>query len=190
MSEIPGWFNYAPFWDEAVRTAPEGATIVEVGVFCGKSLAYLAKIAKASGKNLKIVGVDTFRGSPEHHGTSSNLNELPPFALAEICMGHLAEAGVIDDVYLIRADSVRAAKLFDYGGVWACFIDADHSEAAVEADIRAWAPITGCMLGGDDYWSYPGVRAAVDRLLENVTVSPDRCWWWTEPYQLGKRAAK
>lgn len=179
MTDIPGWFGYAPFWDAAVSTAPPGATLLEVGVFCGKSLAYLGALARASGKGLKVVGVDTFRGSPEHHGASSNLNEMPPFALAALCMEHLDAAGVLDDVYLIRADSVRAAELFAAGSLWAVMIDADHSEEAVSKDIAAWqAKVTpGGLLGGDDVWSFPGVRGAVGRLLPGATVAPDRCWW-------------
>jgi len=177
VGEIPGWFEYAPFWERAVATAPPGSALVEVGVFCGKSLAHLARLAKAANKGLTVVGVDTFRGSPEHHGDASNLNELPPFALAALCMQHLDAAGVLDDVTLIRSDSVRAAKLFADGSLWAVFLDADHSEAAVSADIGAWAPKVspGGLLGGDDYHTFPGVKAAVDRMLPGATVPG--CWW-------------
>ncbi|TXI11126.1 MAG: class I SAM-dependent methyltransferase [Rhizobium sp.] len=189
MGRIPGWFDYAPFWDRAVATAPPGAALVEVGVFCGKSLAHLARIAKAADRGLRVYGVDTFRGSPEHHGAASNLHELPPFTLASLCMEFLDAAGVLDDVTLIRAPSVTAAKVFADDSLHAVFLDADHSEGAVAADIAAWLPklnrfktylggaLTG-MFGGDDYHTFPGVKAAVDRCFGPAVVAPpDRCWW-------------
>lgn len=176
--DIPGWFNYAPFWDRAIATAPAGAVLVEVGVFCGKSLAHVAREALAAGKGLRVVGVDTFGGSPEHFGAASNLDELPPFALAAMCCQYLEAAGVLDDVTLMRSDSARAAQWFADGSVWAVFLDADHTEDAVARDVRAWrdkvAP--GGWLGGDDYHTFPGVKAAVDREFGGAASVPG-CWW-------------
>jgi predicted O-methyltransferase YrrM len=180
MQATPGWFNYAPFWDDAVATAPEGATLLEVGVFCGKSLAYLARAAKASGKGLKVVGVDTFEGSPEHRdGSAGNLHELPRFALAALCMQYLETAGVLNDVFLIRAESVKAAALFADASLHAVFLDADHSEEAVRADVLAWSQkvAPGGFLGGDDYHIFPGVKAAVDALVPGATTAAGQCWW-------------
>lgn len=179
MNEIPGWYSYSEFWRRAVATAPVGATLVEVGVFCGKSLADLARMAKEANKGLRIVGVDTFGGSPEHMGQASNLNELPPYALASLCMGYLHAAGVINDVTLIAADSVRASQLFASNSLHAVFLDADHSEEAVGNDIASWRPKVSYSgwLGGDDYWTFSGVKVVVDRWFPAATVAPDRCWW-------------
>lgn len=178
---IPGWFDYAAFWDAAIASAPSGATLVEVGVFCGKSLAHIAREAKAANKGLRVVGVDSFGGSPEHLGQASNLNELPPFTLAQLCCEFLSAAGVLDDVTLIRSDSAKAAQWFADGSVWAVFIDADHSEEGVTRDIRAWRPkvAKGGWLGGDDYYTFPGVKAAVDREFGGAALVPG-CWWQIE----------
>ncbi len=46
---VPGWYGYRGFWQKAVASAPEGATRVEIGVFCGKSLIDLVGIVRASG---------------------------------------------------------------------------------------------------------------------------------------------
>lgn len=172
---IPGWYGYRPFWEKAVATAPPGAVLVEVGVFCGRSLADLAVLARDSGKDLTVIGVDTFGGSEEH----GFLAGLPRGALAREAWVNLDAAGVLGDVTLLVSDSVRAARLFPGGSVWAVFLDADHSEAAVAADVRAWALklSSGGWLGGDDVWVFPGVKAAVDRLIPRADYHPDRCWW-------------
>jgi hypothetical protein len=178
VSSIPGWFEFADLYDHAIETAPAGSTLVEVGVFCGKSLAYLAGKAREANKGLRVFGVDNFRGSPEHRdGTSANLGSLPPFALAAMCMENLDRAGVLDSCTLIRSNSVAAARLFPVGSVYMAFIDADHSYQSVKADVTAWLPTIrpGGLLAGDDYRTFEGVRRAVDLLLPNREVKG--CWW-------------
>jgi len=71
------------------------------------------------------------------------------------------------------------------------FLDAGHDEASVAADILAWMPAVrpGGLLAGDDYNNnWPGVNAAVDRLLP-AAKAPGTTWvcavhgpcaWWTE----------
>ena len=70
---------------------------------------------------------------------------------------------------LIESDSARAALAWDGGEIEFLFIDADHSEAAVRADVQGWrrhiAP--GGVLAFHDYgndhlpWCV-GVKRAVD----------------------------
>jgi predicted O-methyltransferase YrrM len=50
-------------------------------------------------------------------------------------------------------DSVRASHLFPAESVDFCFIDADHSYASVQADLRAWWPKIrpGGVIAGHDY---------------------------------------
>lgn len=181
--EVPGWFDWQEYYDRIVDEAPDGSTIVEVGVFMGRSLIHLAKRMKECGKNLKLIGVDTFQGSPEFEGRVF-FNDLPwhktPFGmLARECMVHLHHHGVLDDVALIVSDSVKAADLFADGSVYAVFLDGDHAESAVIADIRAWQPKiqSGGTMGGHDYWDFEEVRAAVDYLLPDAKTAPDRSWW-------------
>lgn len=176
-------FDWPDFYDRAVETAPPGATLVEVGVFCGKSLIYLARKAKAADKGLRVVGVDTFRGSPEFDGkvyfNDRPLSESHPGTLIRETFGVLSNADLLDDVTLIVSDSAKAADLFAVGSAHMVFLDADHDETAVAKDIRAWYSKVrwGGLLGGHDYWTFPGVRAAVDRLVPGVKTDPDRSWW-------------
>jgi hypothetical protein len=167
--DIPGWYAFRPFYEGAVADSPPGATLVEVGVFCGRSLADLARMARASGKGLRVVGVDTFRGSPEFAGMvmwhGRPFDEAPPGALVFECFSQLHHAGLLDDVALLVSDSVRAAGLFADGSVHAVMLDGAHDEASVAADIDAWWPkvAPGGVLAGDDLDvpGFEGIRAAV-----------------------------
>lgn len=178
-TDPPGWYDYADFWRRAVDTAPPRAVLVEVGVFCGRSLIDLAKMARAADKGLRVVGVDSFRGSPEHHELFGA--QIPREFLVRDCMLALERHGVRDDVSVIVSDSARAAALFPSWGVWAVFLDADHSEESVAADIAAWRPKIKARgwLGGHDYHTFPGVKAAVDKALPGAVTSPERSWWET-----------
>lgn len=177
-SSTPGWYGYRQFWEQAVATAPDGSVLVEIGVFCGRSLIDIVRMVRESGKSLTVVGVDTFRGSREH---TAILNVMPNGALPRECWLALQEAGVLDDVTLMTCDSVRAAKLFIDRSIHAAFIDADHSAEAVEADIAAWKPkiAFGGMLGGDDYGVFPGVKEAVENAIPYYAAPTDGRTWWS-----------
>lgn len=182
---IPGWYDFQPFYERAVAEAPPGATLVEVGVFCGRSLAHLARMASDSGKGLRVVGVDSFRGSPEFANLvmweGRPFGEAPAGALISECYSQLDRADILDDVTLIVCDSTRAAELFADGSAWMVFLDGAHDEAGVAADIAAWGPkvAPGGYLAGDDLDvpGFPGVRAAVEAGLG--TFDSDGATWYT-----------
>lgn len=180
---VAGWYDYEPFHDRAVATAPPGSIMVEIGVFCGKSLIALAQRTKASGKNLQVFGVDNFLGSPEFEGrvffNDEPWHRTPAGMLARETVANLIEFGLNDDVTLIVSDSVRASRMFRDREIHAAFIDASHEEKDVIADIEAWLPkiAPGGMIGGHDYWTFPEVKAAVDKVLPGAVTHPDRSWW-------------
>lgn len=172
--DVPGWYAYGDLHRRAVESAPAGSILVEVGVFCGKSLIGLAELARAADKGLRVVGVDTFEGSEEHKG----FDDVPRWVLIRETLLHLENAGLKEFVSLIVADSVSASRLFADRSVWMVIIDAAHDEASVAADIEAWRPKIAPygLLAGDDYIpEFPGVMAAVDRLVPNRVVPG--CWW-------------
>lgn len=181
--EVAGWFGFADVYDRAIASAPPDSALVEVGVFCGKSLIYLAQKAKEANKGLRVYGVDTFRGSPEFDGRvwfdGKPLNECHPGALVAECFANLTTAGLENDVTLIVSDSAKAADSFTAGDVHLVFLDAGHDYTSVHRDLSAWSAKVrrGGILAGDDYWTFAGVRCAVDDLVPDVKVNPGRCWW-------------
>lgn len=182
-SEVLGWFDWEPLYDRAVETAPPGSTLVEVGVFCGKSLIYLARKARDADKGLRVIGVDTFQGSPEFDGrvffNDRPFSQAPSGALVSLCVSALTEHGVRDDVILLMTDSLQAARLFNNASLHMVFVDADHTEEAVVDDILSWCPkvAPGGILAGHDYWDFPGVKSAVDRLIPDAVTHPEQTWW-------------
>ena len=178
IEDIPGWYDdaYQSLHAEIVKSAPPGSTLVELGVFAGKSLLGLGRLAKQSGKGLRVVGVDTFLGSPEHKIVRDHDGAVQGKDHGGVLVGeavhNLWAADLLDVVTLIAADSVRASHFFPNQSVWSVYIDADHSEHMVLRDILAWQGkvVTGGWLAGHDYGVYPGVAAAVDRLYPSRMV--------------------
>lgn len=91
-----------------------------------------------------------------------------------------------DKVVVVKKSSVDAAvdyadNTFDY-----IYIDGCRNQASVALDISAWIPKlkSGGVLGGHDYDSYPGVKAAVDAYATangiSITVANGEfgCDWW------------
>lgn len=181
--DIPGYFDWHAHTDAVVASAPPGSVLIELGVLFGKSLAYLATKAREADKGLRVVGIDTFTGSPELFAGAvliegKPLSEHPVGVIAAGAVYHLHECDLLHEATLIASDSAKAAGLFADGSVWSVLIDADHSEEAVALDIEAWRPkvAAGGWLAGDDYIpDFPGVVAAVDRLVPARTVS-GRTW--------------
>ena len=168
FEDIKGWFYYREFYDMLLGILPRGATVVEVGVFYGKGLVYLAQ--NQGGKNLKIYGVDPFISEPYLAVyQDSDIHSDEDFY--ERCIRNLFDAGVGREVTLISLPSVRAAGLFEDASLDCVFIDGNHAAEAVEEDINTWRPKVrpGGILAGDDYVpDLEGVVQVVDRML------PDR----------------
>ena len=182
--DIFGWFDFAEVYDRAIATAPPGSVLVEVGVFLGKSLVYLAAKAKQANKGLRVYGVDAWRGSAEFDGTvwfnDKPANEVPGQMLMT-CYDNIQHHGLADDVTLIVSDSARAASLFADGSVHMAFIDAAHDEESVARDIAAWRPkiAAGGLLAGHDYpleSGFPGVKAAVDMAFGDRVKTTGASW--------------
>jgi predicted O-methyltransferase YrrM len=87
------------------------------------------------------------------------------------------------DTTIVKADSVQAASVWPDGHFDFVYIDGDHSEAAVIADLMAWGPKVrkGGVLSGHD-WNLPEVRSAVmGAYVGNLQVTDERSpsWWFT-----------
>ena len=204
--DIEGWFDFEDLYREAVRRMPEGSptfdemrrsstssaytyqqlrelgphsTMVEVGVYKGRSCFFLAVEALNSGKNIHVIAVDRFTWPPSGQADFSRLRR---------------EHGLTEMISMIEATSVQAAHQFDDGEIDFVFIDADHEYKSVKADIAAWWPKIkpGGILAGHDFCDeFPGVEHAVrerfpkdatdvraeHRWQEAFQLWPPRSWW-------------
>lgn len=84
---------------------------------------------------------------------------------------------------IIRGASAMVAGILEDASLDLVFIDADHSQLAVAADIQAWRPKVraGGWIGGHDYGSprFPGVKSAVLQSFrpEQVEEGRNSTWW-------------
>ena len=160
-ANLPGWFDYEQAYDDAVAAATDGAVFVELGVYAGRSLAYLAERVIASGKRIDVYGVDRFA----------------EFSAACVRQS-MRDFRVGDVVKLIESDSDRAARWFRDGSVDFVFLDADHSYEGVQKDIAAWRPKMkpGGVMAGHDLVR-EGVHKAVQEALGEYKAIGPLAWW-------------
>lgn len=161
---LTGFFDYDDVYREIVDAAPEGSTVVELGVYCGRSLCYIAEYATLIGKKLNIVGVDLFDLCER---SKSDLH--PPFVSHE---DHFLGVQLACEKCapwctprLIKSDTAEAAALFEDGSVFAVWVDAGHDTDSVVKDLQAWRPkVTkgGVFAGHDLASSHPGVARGLE----------------------------
>ena len=123
---------------------------------------------------LHMVGVDLWQEQPDNPGPEGY--EGWDHADHEAtCRKRLACYG--DRARIIKGWTVEVADQIDDASLDFVFIDADHSEKGVRADIMAWGRKIrpgGMILGHDISW--PSVRAAVDDLVPGYWIGPDVTW--------------
>jgi predicted O-methyltransferase YrrM len=149
---------------------------VEVGVCHG---VYAEQLLQAN-PGLTLYGVDSWRRGDACH----RMHE------------RLADQIASRRFHLLSMKSLKAVEHFADGALDFVFIDADHREAEVYADLVAWTPKVrlGGIVSGHDYFLHKGgVVAAVDRFVREQEVqlkviprdgqNPEKdshppCWWF------------
>jgi hypothetical protein len=107
------------------------------------------------------------------------------FAVDIVRPGEQSPLHRLAQVTFLHGPSVEMAQQVPDGSLDLVFIDADHSEAAVRADIRAWLPKVrqDGIIAGHDYGSrnHPGVKIAVDEACagrrEPLHLEANKVWW-------------
>lgn len=175
--QVEGGFWYPLAYRRLFEALPQDdpSRWVEVGVFQGQSLSWLGVETINSGKPITIHAVDNFAGWP---GVPMGQDLRDRFDRNTAPL----RAALGDRFHVHAKPSVEAAADFFDQSCDVIWIDADHSEAAVLADIDAWWPKLkpGGYLGGDDYL-WPGVATAVHaRFTHHVSLIPG--WRTDESY--------
>jgi hypothetical protein len=173
---IQGWFSFPGLYREAVRLAPDDGTLVEIGSWRGKSLAFLVVESLNSGKSHRIVAVD-----PWSDGLTGDGGE-DVMTADEVFEDFRANLSPIEDRYeYIRSTSLEAAGQFEDGSLDFVFVDGSHAYRDVLDDLEAWYPkvSAGGTLAGHDY-HWPEVRRAVREFGKatglRVPLPVELCW--------------
>jgi len=174
------WFTYPELYSSMVKKFGDNSHFIEVGVWKGRSAAYMGVEILNSGKSIKFDCVDVFSGSTEHLDSSS------PFFNEELLNDEdwlynefLKNTEPIKDIITpIRKISWEAAELYEDDSLDFVFIDAAHDYESVKKDITAWFPKIkkGGVLAGHDY-PYWEVSNAVNEFFgENKIEVKEGCW--------------
>jgi hypothetical protein len=178
---IPGWNRDITPWQERhAHLIPEGGTYLEVGVLFGASLVTMARLRP----DIQLIAVDPWRDSPtpgwcgaSEFGPVVEANGGDLFlAFLRLMLEHAPD--VLKRTRVIRgsADTVTLHTPVDM-----LFIDGNHAEPYVRADLLAYGPLVkrGGVVAGHDYSpDYPGVIAAVDDFFGHKPETMQSVWWY------------
>lgn len=179
-ASLPGWFDYADLFDGLVAQLGDGAHVVEVGGWKGKSAAYMGVLLANSGKTIRYDVVDTWLGSAEHVDDP----DVQHGRLYDVFLANTAT--VREYVRPVRSTSVEAAASYPDASLDAVFLDGDHSTAAVVADCQAWWPKVkpgGVLMGHDRDWVTVahGVKAFEQFVGVKLHPVSQRSWMLQKP---------
>lgn len=180
---IPGWFDWPDIYAAWAAELPDGAHIVEVGGFKGKSASFLATEIANSGKRITFDVVDTWLGSPEHR-------DDPDVRDGRLFATFLANTAPVSEyIRPIQQASVEAAATYPDESLDAVFLDGDHSTQAVVDDCQAWWPKIkrgGILAGHDRDWPTVARGAKACEQLFGVKLRPvsQRSWAMQKPQRV------
>jgi hypothetical protein len=173
--DILGWSaGILDLYRQQAKDMSDGSRCVEVGVYHGRSLLFLAnELWKLRKTACVVTGVDP-------GAYYDNAHETLLANLASVRARWEGAAG--PTIEIVRDYSSRAAREVPDKSLDMCFIDADHGEAAVENDIQCWLPKMkpGSIMAGHDYLfpNTPGVALAVHKIFPRERVSNEYEWVW------------
>jgi hypothetical protein len=183
FARIPGWFFWPEACDRIVAALPQDrpATVVVLGVWAGRSTAYLGVELVNAGKPVTLVCVDHFRGEA---GTVEQRDPMLAGLEARFRVNLAPVGREMGERFLLRVEnSDTAARHYADRSVDAVWVDAGTSRHAVERDIAAWWPKVrdGGLMGGCTYGQFRVQRAVARRfrgvVFHEGTTEPDCAWW-------------
>lgn len=168
------WFNYSKFYDWV--SEQNFKTLIEVGVWKGHSVSYLAD--KLRNNKCEIYAVDLFEDDYSYRTDKSQFNEFKSSidaesAIYEIYNKNLEISNTRSLIKDITGYSWEVASQFEDDYFDFIFIDADHSYESVVKDLDAWFPKikSGGVFAGHDYGCWTGVTKAVDEFIKKHNLS-------------------
>lgn len=151
---------------KAARKIPPGMCAVEIGVYFGRSLLYLA-LGSDEGNLVPVHGIDPWDLPGERYPFAWRQEKAHRSLFTLATTRESAEASVAgspwaDLVKLHRAFSTELAASWDGPKVAVLHVDGLHTEEGVRGDFEAWAPhlADGAAIFWDDY--VPACQPVID----------------------------
>jgi hypothetical protein len=152
---------------DAASRVHRSLAIVEVGVYRGGSLKYLAHGA-LEGNEAPVYGIDPW-------GAPGAYPDRPHMLKRYVPSDQETAATQAPTAHLIRGFSVTEAARWSHGPIGLLYIDAVHRERDVLEDFYAWEPHLApeAVVAFDDHDErFDGVRRAVARLVSEGRIAP------------------
>jgi hypothetical protein len=158
---------------------------VDVGAWCGWTACAMAMAGPT------VLAVDTFRASDRWVQEGGQLGRIGGKREGTLdCYAHQVARATIalgGRIVAVQGRSLEAAQAMAELSADLVFLDADHSRAAVAADVAAWHAIVkprGILCGHN--WGIGEVQEAVGAVLTALRwpmpeLGPDQLWWTRRP---------
>lgn len=158
-----------------LRLVSAGSICAEIGVWKGDFSQRILDVVDPAELHL----IDPWRAMQDEayedawYGGRLEQGQRDMDAVHRGVLGRFAPASDAGIVQIHRLTSVEAAPLFPDAYFHFVYIDGNHYEDYVRADLAAWAPKVrpGGVIGGDDYglegWWDDGVTRAVDDFVRS-----------------------
>jgi hypothetical protein len=187
--DLQGWNGNSKVFQKLIDSV-NPKVIIEVGTWKGLSAITMAEHVKHTNKSTKIYCVDTWLGAIEFwssHKSTPERDLLLKNGYPNIYyqfLSNVVHRKVEDIIIPFPNTSYIGYLYFQSQNIKAdmIYIDASHDEFDVYNDIKHYMRIlnTNGVIFGDDYTSWGGVKAAVDRYsYENdldVQLLEDNFW--------------
>ena len=194
MDQIYGWCSHskASILIDIINRK-QATTIVEIGVWGGKSLIPMAHALKTLGKG-KIYGIDPWNNHESIVGVMDHANinywsRVDHEAVFQTLLYNIDRFGLEDQVELIRDTSANADPIPD---IDLLHIDGNHSNGASYLDVTKWVPLVkpgGWIVVDDINWHEFGKFTQaesvkwLDEHCHRMGDITDVCVWgiWVKP---------
>lgn len=197
--DLPGWFDFEDVYSEIAESVPDGGRIVEVGVFMGRSAAFLAHRLLELGKTrVQLYLVDTWEddgnwsvpdgwtGDRRWGGEYADAIAAKGGPFSAFLEGMLLHARrELEFCRVLRCSSADASWAIDTP-LHAVFVDAAHDYDNALRDIRTWGPLVSAdgILAGHDY-PFSGVKRAVNESFAPGTFEVRGSSWVVKAVKAG-----
>jgi len=183
--EIDGWFSEADaeFVSEILANMRNG-TVVEIGLFYGRSSAVMMPIALRNGN--QYFAIDNFYGGIDETTPASKIQRSEGEKVKTKFMANMRDIGINrSDYALYKSNSIEASVYLPDESVDFCFIDGDHAYESVKKDIEIWwkkIKKNGIM-GGHDFQNNEVGRAVIEFAASNSldVKQGGNCWSIKKP---------
>ena len=163
-ADVVGMFdeNDGAALQDAVKLCPPGTSHVELGAWCGRSLA---AACEALPVGVVAYSYDNYKEDSQATGGAGK-TPREAMALREEVVSHYRQLG--KGITTVLGESSASGKLYSGPRVASLLIDDHHSAEQVEANLLAWLPHTApeCTVLLHDYWHPPyGIATTAQRIL-------------------------